>query len=74
MIKQILVLIKVRILLTQTKFLQLYNFVAQADSGLNSRVAAAAGLDSAAMKTLAFVTTVFLPPTFVAVSISRIYR
>jgi hypothetical protein len=32
-------------------------------------MAAATGLDSAAMKTLAFVTTVFLPPTFVAVSI-----
>jgi len=44
----------------------LYNFVAQADSDLTFRVAAATGLDSAAMKTLAFVTTVFLPPTFVA--------
>ncbi|KFY40244.1 hypothetical protein V494_03599 [Pseudogymnoascus sp. VKM F-4513 (FW-928)] len=44
----------------------LYNFVAQADSSLNFRMAATTGLDSSAMKTLAFVTVVFLPPTFVA--------
>ena len=48
---------------------KLYNFVAQAESSLSSRIAAAAGLDSSAMKTLAFVTTVFLPPTFVAVRV-----
>ncbi|OBT65658.1 hypothetical protein VE03_05529 [Pseudogymnoascus sp. 23342-1-I1] len=44
----------------------LYNFVAQADSSLNFKMAATTGLDSSAMKTLAFVTVVFLPPTFVA--------
>ncbi|KAK9773609.1 putative HTH psq-type domain-containing protein [Seiridium cardinale] len=44
----------------------LYNLTAQAANDLNLQVATAAGLDSAAMKTLAFVTTVFLPPSFVA--------
>jgi len=44
----------------------LYNFMAQAGNDLNSRIAATTGLDSAAMKTLAFVTTVFLPPAFIA--------
>ena len=45
---------------------KLYNFVAQAGNNLNSRIAASTGLDSAAMKTLAFLTTVFLPLSFVA--------
>ncbi|KAK0713442.1 hypothetical protein B0T26DRAFT_753549 [Lasiosphaeria miniovina] len=44
----------------------LYNLVAQAENDLTARMTAATGLDSAAMKTLAFVTTVFLPPTFIA--------
>ena len=38
------------------------------DSNVNSTIAATTGLDSVAMKALAFVTTLFLPPTFVAVS------
>lgn len=54
---------------------QLYNFVGQAGNILNMRlsaqagqVATQAGMDSTAMKTMAVVTMVFLPPTFVAVS------
>jgi hypothetical protein len=43
--------------------------VAQMDSNVNSTIAATTGLDSVAMKALAFVTTLFLPPTFVAVRI-----
>jgi len=43
-----------------------YNFVAQAGNDLNSRIAATAGLDSAAMKTLALVTAVFFPSAVVA--------
>ncbi|KAK6193979.1 hypothetical protein LQW54_011908 [Pestalotiopsis sp. IQ-011] len=51
----------------------LYNFVAQVDNDLNKtvaelsfRVAHATGLDSTAMKVLAIVTVVFLPPSFIA--------
>ncbi|KAI3323571.1 hypothetical protein HD806DRAFT_497218 [Xylariaceae sp. AK1471] len=44
----------------------LYNFVAQVDNDLNARIAYRAGLDGTAMKTLAYVTTIFLPPTFIA--------
>ncbi|KAJ8133190.1 hypothetical protein O1611_g430 [Lasiodiplodia mahajangana] len=44
----------------------LYNFVAQVDNDLNVRMAYRAGLDGTAMKTLAYVTAIFLPPTFVA--------
>ncbi len=40
--------------------------MAQAGNDLNSRIAATTGLDSVAMKALAFVTTVFLPLSFVA--------
>lgn len=46
--------------------------VAQMDSNVNSTIAATTGLDSVAMKALAFVTTLFLPPTFVAVRINRL--
>ncbi|KAK3376343.1 hypothetical protein B0T24DRAFT_525754 [Lasiosphaeria ovina] len=51
----------------------LYNLVAQAENDLTARMTAAAGLDSAAMKTLAFVTTVFLPPTFIAVNSQTLF-
>ncbi|KAI1122366.1 hypothetical protein F5Y10DRAFT_254195 [Nemania abortiva] len=44
----------------------LYNFVAQVDNDLNVRMAYRAGLDGTAMKTLAYVTAIFLPPTSVA--------
>ncbi|KAF2112264.1 hypothetical protein BDV96DRAFT_525022 [Lophiotrema nucula] len=44
----------------------LYNLVAQVDSNVSSTIAATTGLDSVAMKALAFVTTLFLPPTFIA--------
>jgi hypothetical protein len=40
--------------------------VAQSGNNLNSRIAATAGLDSAAMKALALVTAIFLPPAYVA--------
>ncbi|KAK1961815.1 hypothetical protein LY78DRAFT_661793 [Colletotrichum sublineola] len=46
----------------------LYNYIAQAESNLSRQIATNAGLDSTAMKTLAVVTMVFLPPTFIAVS------
>ncbi|KAJ5031032.1 hypothetical protein J3E73DRAFT_222669 [Bipolaris maydis] len=48
------------------QFNVLYNMVAQMDSNLNATIAATTGLDSVAMKALAFVTTLFLPPTFIA--------
>ncbi|PVI00432.1 hypothetical protein DM02DRAFT_592717 [Periconia macrospinosa] len=48
----------------------LYNLVTQVDSNLNATIAATTGLDSVAMKALAFVTTVFLPPTFTLFSMS----
>jgi hypothetical protein len=44
----------------------LYNLIGHAANDLNSKIAVIAGLDSTAMKTLAFVTIVFLPPTFIA--------
>ncbi len=40
--------------------------MAQAGNDLNSRIAATTGLDSVAMKALAFVTIIFLPLSFVA--------
>ncbi|GAP82627.2 hypothetical protein SAMD00023353_0101590 [Rosellinia necatrix] len=45
---------------------QLYSIISQVDNRLNAKMAAASSRDSAAMKTLAFLTTIFLPPTFVA--------
>ncbi|KAI0162328.1 hypothetical protein GGR57DRAFT_489996 [Xylariaceae sp. FL1272] len=48
----------------------LYNFVAQVDNDLNLRMAYRTGIDGTAMKTLAYVTAVFLPPTFVAIVFS----
>ncbi|KAE8381934.1 hypothetical protein BDV26DRAFT_254563 [Aspergillus bertholletiae] len=44
----------------------LYSFVAQSDNRLNARLAASTGKDSTSMKILAFITTVFLPGTFIA--------
>ncbi|KAM7194451.1 hypothetical protein V8F20_007977 [Naviculisporaceae sp. PSN 640] len=44
----------------------LYNLAAQTETDLTSRMTRAAVLDSSAMKTLALVTAIFLPPTFVA--------
>ncbi|KAI9152193.1 Notoamide biosynthesis cluster protein M' [Paramyrothecium foliicola] len=54
----------------ELQFNVLYNLIAHAGNDLNSQIAIAAGLDSSAMKTLAFVTIVFLPPTFVATMFS----
>ncbi|KAI0480008.1 hypothetical protein F4859DRAFT_478090 [Xylaria cf. heliscus] len=44
----------------------LYSIISQVDNRLNAKMAAASSHDSAAMKTLAFLTTLFLPGTFVA--------
>ncbi|KAI1813820.1 hypothetical protein GGS20DRAFT_551625 [Poronia punctata] len=44
----------------------LYSIISQVDNRLNAKMAAAASRDSAAMKTLAFLTTIFLPGTFIA--------
>ncbi|KAK7567713.1 hypothetical protein IWX49DRAFT_122825 [Phyllosticta citricarpa] len=44
----------------------LYQFMTQADNHLHATLAAAATRDSSAMKTLAFLTALFLPGTYVA--------
>ncbi|KAL4976884.1 Alpha/Beta hydrolase protein [Aspergillus desertorum] len=44
----------------------LYSFVAQTDNRLSARLAATAGRDSTSMKILAFITTIFLPGSYVA--------
>ncbi|KAJ6103082.1 hypothetical protein N7486_005509 [Penicillium sp. IBT 16267x] len=43
-----------------------FNEVAQYDAGVTVQISHAARLDSATMKTLAFVTLTFLPPTFIS--------
>ena len=45
---------------------QLYSIVAQTDNRLSARIAVTSGRDSTAMKTLAFITAVFLPGTYIA--------
>ena len=56
--------------------MKLFNLIAQEDNTLNrgiaedsKQLAEASKRDSSAMKIIAFLTTVFLPGTFVAVSI-----
>ncbi|OAL44630.1 hypothetical protein IQ07DRAFT_649243 [Pyrenochaeta sp. DS3sAY3a] len=44
----------------------LYSIISQVDNRLNAKMAAASSRDSAAMKTLAFLATLFLPGTFIA--------
>ncbi|KAH7093196.1 hypothetical protein FB567DRAFT_587640 [Paraphoma chrysanthemicola] len=44
----------------------LYSIISQVDNRLSAKMAAASSRDSAAMKTLAFLTTLFLPGTFIA--------
>ncbi|KAF2189855.1 hypothetical protein K469DRAFT_762544 [Zopfia rhizophila CBS 207.26] len=44
----------------------LYSIIAQLDNRLNAKMSASSSRDSTAMKTLAFITTLFLPGTFVA--------
>ncbi|KAF2036500.1 hypothetical protein EK21DRAFT_83465 [Setomelanomma holmii] len=44
----------------------LYSLISQVDNRLNARMAAASSHDIAAMKTLAFLTTLFSPGTFIA--------
>ncbi|ROW12390.1 hypothetical protein VMCG_00791 [Cytospora schulzeri] len=43
-----------------------YNIVAQYDAGISVEIGHAARSDSAAMKTISFVTLAFLPPTFIS--------
>ncbi|PVH70525.1 hypothetical protein DL98DRAFT_436891, partial [Cadophora sp. DSE1049] len=52
----------------QSELSVLYSLVAQIDNRLNAKMSASSNRDSTAMKTLAFITTLFLPGTFVAVS------
>jgi len=47
---------------------KLYSFTAQIDNSINAKIAVSSARDSSAMKTLALVTTVFLPGTYIAVS------
>ncbi|KIW09022.1 hypothetical protein, variant [Verruconis gallopava] len=44
----------------------LYSFVAQRDNRLNARIAKTTGRDSVSMKILAFISALFLPPSYVA--------
>ena len=44
----------------------LYSVTAQTDNRLSARIAVSSGRDSTAMKTLAFITALFLPGTYVA--------
>ncbi|KAK2129217.1 hypothetical protein NOF04DRAFT_1321582 [Fusarium oxysporum II5] len=50
----------------ETELNVLYNLIAHTNAELNLRIASTTGLDSAAMKTLTFVTIAFLPATFIA--------
>ncbi|KAF5532054.1 hypothetical protein FPHYL_13821 [Fusarium phyllophilum] len=50
----------------QTQLNVLYNLIAHTNAEINLRIASTTGLDSAAMKTLTFVTIAFLPATFIA--------
>jgi glutamate-1-semialdehyde 2,1-aminomutase len=45
----------------------LYSFLAQKDNRLNTRIARSSGRDSVSMKILAFISAIFLPPSYVAV-------
>lgn len=53
--------------LKQSLMKQLYSFVAQIDNSINAKIAVSSARDSSAMKTLALITTVFLPGTYIAV-------
>ena len=57
--------------LASNLFIQLNTIVAQIDSRSNLEIAAAAKHDSASMLTIAFLTALFLPPTYVCVSAYR---
>jgi len=48
----------------------LYSFIAQSDNQYSARLAELSGRDSTSMKILAFITTIFLPGTFVATMFS----
>lgn len=45
---------------------QIYSFIAQYDARISAKIAVSASRDSTAMKTLAFITAVFLPGSYVA--------
>ncbi|TVY51394.1 hypothetical protein LCER1_G005876 [Lachnellula cervina] len=44
----------------------LYSFTAQIDNSINAKIAVSSARDSSAMKTLALITTIFLPGTYIA--------
>jgi glutamate-1-semialdehyde 2,1-aminomutase len=46
---------------------QLYSYIAQTDNPINAKIAVSSARDSSAMKTLALITTVFLPGAYIAV-------
>jgi glutamate-1-semialdehyde 2,1-aminomutase len=48
----------------------LYSFIAQTDNHYSARLAELSGRDSTSMKILAFITTLFLPGTFIATMFS----
>jgi hypothetical protein len=48
-----------------------YSVIAQIDNRPNAKMAASSSRESTAMKTLAFITTLFLSGTFVAVSLPQ---
>jgi hypothetical protein len=52
---------------SRTDISKLWSFIAQNDNRLTAKMAASATKDSTAMKTLAFITALFLPGTFIAV-------
>jgi glutamate-1-semialdehyde 2,1-aminomutase len=47
--------------------LVLYSYIAQTDNPINAKIAVSSARDSSAMKTLALITTVFLPGAYIAV-------
>ncbi|KAF8849846.1 hypothetical protein BDZ45DRAFT_697226 [Acephala macrosclerotiorum] len=52
----------------QSQINVLYSYIAQIDNSINAKIAVSSARDSSAMKTLALITTVFLPGTYVAAS------
>lgn len=51
---------------------QVYSLVASRDNELNGQAAEAARRDSSDMRTIAWMTLLFLPATFIAVSVDRL--
>ncbi|CZR69349.1 uncharacterized protein PAC_19249 [Phialocephala subalpina] len=56
----------------QSQINVLYSYIAQIDNSINAKIAVSSARDSSAMKTLALITTVFLPGTYVATLFSML--